>query len=165
LGRGGRTTVPRQRTLQGALDWSYDLLSEPERTLFARLSTFAGGWTLEATEAVASDEGFGNDLVDFLSSLVEKSLVVAVGTGGGGVRYRLLEPLRQYASEKLERRGEVQALRGRHATFFFALAEEAEPAVEGRGKRPGWIDLRRSTTISGPPSLRRWSGMVTPKRG
>src|SRR5215208_3453794 len=98
LTSGGRTAVPRQRTLKGTLNWSYDLLSEAERVLFRRLSTFAGGWTLEASEAVGSGDGVAeSEVLDLLSSLVEKSLVVARGSDEGVVRYRLLEPIRQYA--------------------------------------------------------------------
>ena len=119
---GNRTATPRQQTLRGALDWSYELLIEPERELFNRLSVFAGGWTLEAAESVASGEGI-EDVLDLLSRLVDKSLVVAEATGDGGVRYRMLEPVRQYAQERL---GEDDALRDRHAAFFLALAEEAE---------------------------------------
>jgi predicted ATPase len=86
LTAGSRTASPRQRTLRGTLDWSYELLSEPERRLFGRLSVFAGGWTLEAAEFVgaAGDTGQG-DVLDLLSGLVEKSLVVAEATGAGGV--------------------------------------------------------------------------------
>jgi predicted ATPase/DNA-binding SARP family transcriptional activator len=106
LTRGGRTAVPRQRTLKGALDWSYDLLSETEQTLFHRVSVFAGGWTLEAAEAVGAGEGVEEGAVlDLLSGLVEKSLVVAEATGEVRLRFRLLEPVRQYAFEKLDHSG------------------------------------------------------------
>jgi predicted ATPase/DNA-binding CsgD family transcriptional regulator len=132
LTRGGRTTVPRQRTLKGTLDWSHDLLAEPERLLFGRLSAFAGGWTLEAAEAVGAgwdiEEG---EVVDLLSALVEKSLVIANPTAGGEARYRLLEPIRQYALKKLVDSGEVATVRRGHASFFLALAERAEPELRG----------------------------------
>jgi non-specific serine/threonine protein kinase len=130
---GGRTAVRRQRTLRGALDWSHDLLSDAERTLFARLSVFAGGWTLEAAEAVGCGHGIGQeDILDLLSGLADKSLVWAEAPGEGGLRYGLLEPVRQYAEERLEERGEVETSRLRHAGFFVALAEDAEP----RFRRP-----------------------------
>jgi len=88
LTAGSRTASPRQRTLRGALDWSYDLLSKPERVLFARLSVFAGGWTLEAAEAVGSGKGIEEeDVLDLVSRLVDKSLVVVGTTAGGVVRY------------------------------------------------------------------------------
>jgi predicted ATPase/DNA-binding NarL/FixJ family response regulator len=131
LTRGGRTATPRQRTLRGALDWSHELLSEGEKKLFKGLSVFAGGWTLEAAEAVASGEGNEHEILDLLSGLVEKSLVVAESAKGGGVRYRLLEPVRQYAQEKLEEDSESEEVRRRHGGYFFALAEEAEPRLQG----------------------------------
>jgi predicted ATPase len=88
---GGRTSAPRQRTLRGALDWSHELLDESEKLLFSRLSVFMGGWTLEAAEAVSGGE---EGVLDLLSGLVEKSLVVAEVDGRGGIRYRMLEPIR-----------------------------------------------------------------------
>jgi predicted ATPase/DNA-binding SARP family transcriptional activator/DNA-binding CsgD family transcriptional regulator len=132
LTRGGRTAVPRQRTLKKTLDWSHNLLSEPERKLFRRLSVFAGGWTLEASEAVASGEDIEEgEVLDLLSELVEKSLVAAEPTAEGGVRYRKLEPVRQYAREKLEESGETEEIQRRHASFFLALAEEAKTTFPG----------------------------------
>jgi non-specific serine/threonine protein kinase len=130
LTAGDRTAVPRQQTLRGALDWSHELLGEPERELFMRLSVFAGGWTLEAAEAAASGVE-GGDALELLSGLANKSLVVSEPTGGGGVRYRLLEPVRQYALEKLEENGNAQSVRRRHAEYFLTLAEEAEPELWG----------------------------------
>jgi tetratricopeptide (TPR) repeat protein len=129
---GSRTRLPRQQTLKGTLDWSFELLSEEEKELFGRLSVFAGGWTLEAAEAV----GVGGDIeegevLDLLSGLVEKSLVVARGSDQRGVRYRMLEPVRHYAREKLKESGEVEEVRRRHATFFLVLAEAAESRLRG----------------------------------
>jgi predicted ATPase/DNA-binding SARP family transcriptional activator/DNA-binding CsgD family transcriptional regulator len=132
LTRGGRTAVPRQRTLKGTLDWSYDLLSESEQTLFDRLSVFMGGWTLEAASMVAKGEGVEEgEVLDLLSGLVEKSLVMVRGGDPGGARYRLLEPVRQYALDKLEESDEAEEARRRHAEFFLALAEDAEPRLRG----------------------------------
>jgi predicted ATPase/DNA-binding CsgD family transcriptional regulator len=129
---GSKTQMLKQRTLRGALDWSYELLSEEEKKVFGRLSVFAGGWTLEASEAVGSGEDIEEgEVLDLLSGLVEKSLVVASGSDEGGVRYRLLEPVRQYAREKLEESGETQAAKRAHAGYFLALAEEAEPELFG----------------------------------
>ena len=140
LTRGGRTAVPRQRTLKGTLDWSYDLLSETEQTLFDRLSVFTGGWTLEAAEAVGAGEGVEEGAVlDLLSGLVEKSLVVAEATGEVRLRFRLLEPVRQYAFEKLDHSGGVATVRQRHASFFLALAEKAEPELRGP-QTTAWLD-------------------------
>ena len=132
LSGGARTAVSRQRTLRGTLDWSHELLSEPERKIFRKLSVFAGGWTLEASEAVGSGEDIEEtEILNLLSGLVEKSLVVAETTEQGGVRYRLLEPVRQYALEKLEQSGEAEDVKRSHAGYFLALAEEAEPWLSG----------------------------------
>ena len=129
---GGRTAVPRQRTLKGTLDWSHKLLSEDEKEFFGRLSVFAGGWTLEASEVVGSGECVEErEVLDLLSGLVEKSLVVSRRSDEGGVRYRLLEPVRQYALEKLKVSGEAEAAKRAHAQYFLALAEEAEPELFG----------------------------------
>jgi predicted ATPase/DNA-binding SARP family transcriptional activator/DNA-binding CsgD family transcriptional regulator len=132
LTSGSRTASPRQRTLRGTLDWSHALLSEPERRLFGLLSVFAGGWTLEAAEVVGAEGDTEQaDILDLLSRLVDKSLVVVEATGGGGVRYRMLEPIRQYAWEKLEESGEDEEVQRRHTGFFLALAEDAEPRLRG----------------------------------
>ena len=132
LTTGSRTASPRHRTLRGTLDWSYALLSEPERSLFCRLSVFAGGWTLEAAEVVGAEvDNEQVDVLDVLSRLVDKSLVVAETTGGGGVRYRMLEPIRQYAREKLEEGGEAEEVRRQHASFFLSLTEEPELRLRG----------------------------------
>jgi len=132
LAAGSRTATPRHQTLRGTMDWSYELLSEREQLLFARLSVFAGGWALEAVELVGVGDGIEEgDVLDLLLRLVDKSLVVAEATGEGGVRYRLLEPVRQYALQKQEASGEAEEVRHRHAEFFLALAEDAEPRLRG----------------------------------
>jgi predicted ATPase/DNA-binding CsgD family transcriptional regulator len=137
---GSMTQMAKQRTLRGALDWSYELLSEDEKKLFVRLSVFAGGWTLEAAEAVGVGEGVEEDnILDLLSWLVEKSLVVARERQESGVRYRMLEPVRLYAREQLEQGGESEEVRRRHATFFLTLAEEAEPRLRGPEDRE-WLE-------------------------
>ena len=120
-----RSAAPRQQTLRATLDWSHDLLSAAERALFRRLSVFAGGWTLEAAEEVCSGDGTGQeDVLDLLGGLVDKSLMVAGPHTGGAVRYRMLEPIRQYALEKLVESGEAELVKSSHAEFFLALAEE-----------------------------------------
>lgn len=131
LTRGSRTALPRHQTLQGTIDWSYDLLSEEERLLLRRLAVFAGGWTLEAAEAVCPAGGIDRrDVLDLLTRLVDRSLVVAEGQNGEA-RYRLLETIRQYASEKLGEAGETANLRERHAQWCLTLAETAEPMLSG----------------------------------
>jgi predicted ATPase/DNA-binding SARP family transcriptional activator/DNA-binding CsgD family transcriptional regulator len=135
-----RSAVPRQQTLRATIDWSHKLLSEAERTFFRRLSVFAGGWTLEAAEAVCSGGGVeGNAVLDLLGGLFDKSLVVAGAPTGGAIRYRMLEPLRQYAREKLEEGAEVDEVKNRHATFFLAVAEEADPELAGP-RQSAWVE-------------------------
>jgi predicted ATPase/DNA-binding XRE family transcriptional regulator len=147
---GGRTAPSRQQTLRATSDWSHDLLTEPERALFRRLAVFAGGWTLEVAETVCSMQqavGSGSsalpsqlptayrllpagDVLDLLGRLVDKSLVL-VDQQGGEVRYRLHETMRQYAAERLQEAGELATARRRHAAWSLALAERAEPELEG----------------------------------
>jgi predicted ATPase/DNA-binding CsgD family transcriptional regulator len=133
-----RTADPRQRTLRTTMDWSHELLSEQERILFRRFSVFAGGWTLEAAEEVCAGAGVEEaEVLDLLTRLVDKSLVL-VTEQGGETRYRILETIRQYGTEKLEGSGEEQEVRGRHAAFFLALAEELEPAMWGT-EEAAWL--------------------------
>ena len=134
---GERTAMPRQQTLRGTLDWSYDLLSEAEKRLFCQLSAFPGGWTLEAAEAVGVCLE-GETVLDLQGTLVDKSLVVVEVAEDGSVRYTLLEPVRQYAREKLEEGGEAEVVLHRHAEFFLALAERAEPQLKGAGQEE-WL--------------------------
>ncbi|MDQ4128574.1 MAG: tetratricopeptide repeat protein [Actinomycetota bacterium] len=142
---GARTATLRHRTLAATLDWSYDLLAEPERALFGRLSVFAGGWTLEAAEALASrvTPGDGDptesEVLDVLSGLVAKSLVTVDMTERETPRYGMLEPIRQYASRRLEESGEEQIVRRLHAAFFQELAEEAESKLQGP-EEAQWLD-------------------------
>jgi predicted ATPase/DNA-binding CsgD family transcriptional regulator len=119
---GSRTAVRRQQTLRASVDWSHALLTEPERVLFRRLAVFLGGFDLEATRAVGGhDEVERFQVLDLLTLLVDKSLVVAEHTEGR-VRYRLLETVRQYALEKLGGSGEADAVRARHRDYYTALA-------------------------------------------
>ncbi|HEX6270837.1 MAG TPA: tetratricopeptide repeat protein [Anaerolineales bacterium] len=137
---GARTALPRHQTLQALIDWSYDILSESERVLFRRLSVFAGGWTLEAAERVAGGEwqvesGTSpsthnlppEDILDLLTQLVNKSLVIAERRQGPETRYDMLETIRQYAREKSWQAGEGESLRRRHLAYYVDLAERAEP--------------------------------------
>lgn len=118
---GGRRRLQRQQTLAAALDWSHDLLSDDERAVFRRLAVFAGSFALDAAEAVCSADDIPKEQVmDLLGSLVAKSLVGTVEDGSSHVRYRLLETVRMYASEKLAAAGEAQALRTRHCDWYLA---------------------------------------------
>ena len=122
---GSRAALPRQHTLQATIDWSHDLLTEEERILFRRLSVFAGSWSLEAAEAVCGGMGITEgQILDVLTHLVEKSLVVFEEPVEGTARYRLLESLRQYGAERLAEAGEKEALHDRHRDFFLQWAEE-----------------------------------------
>ncbi len=136
---GSRVALPRQRTLLATMDWSHELLSERERALFRRISAFANGFTLEAAEDVCSEDGVDSgEILDLLCRLVDKSLVL-VGRRGDHARYRTLETVGQYASEKLEGSGEEEPVRSRHADFFLRLAERAEPALSGPDQGE-WMD-------------------------
>jgi non-specific serine/threonine protein kinase len=116
---GSRTVLPRQQTLEAAIDWSYELLDKPERLLFARLSVFAGGFTLEDAEHVCADEDLDAiEVLDLVSHLADKSLVVVDADFPGGARYRMLETLRQYAEKKLAGSGIADTVRHRHAEHF-----------------------------------------------
>jgi predicted ATPase/class 3 adenylate cyclase len=122
---GTRTAPARQQTLRAAADWSYELLSEPEQTLFRRLAVLGGAWTLEAADAVCGGGGLGPDAVlDLLARLVDKSLVEATPTRGGDTRYRLLETLREYALVWLDRSGERGQIEARLGAYSQARAEQ-----------------------------------------
>jgi non-specific serine/threonine protein kinase len=138
LRAGKRTATPRQRTLRGTLDWSYELLGGSERELFRKLSVFASGFSLEAAEAVGSGGGGEEDLLALLPMLMDKSLVTA--QVDGTVRYGMLEPVRQYTRQKLEASGEADAVGRRHAAFFLALAEEADPELRGGVRQWAWLE-------------------------
>ena len=129
---GGPTADPRHRTLRATLEWSHELLSEAERALLRRLSVFAGGWTLEAAEEVCSGDGVDqDDVLELLSDLVNKSLVVVEAGEERVPRFRMLEPVRQYSQERLQESGTAEQVRERHAQYYLALALEAEPELDG----------------------------------
>jgi predicted ATPase/class 3 adenylate cyclase len=137
---GSRTALPRHQTLRALIDWSYDLLSESERTLMSRLSVFAGGWTLDAAEAVcAADDLSQYDVLDLLTQLVNKSLVVPDRESGTEARYRLLETIRQYARERLVEAGGGDKVRERHLEYYLDLSEQAEPHLRGPDQ-VSWLD-------------------------
>ena len=128
---GSRTALPRQQTLRATIDWSYNLLSLDERLLLQRLCVFAGGWSLEAAEQVCAGEGIESDTVlDLLSQLENKSLVICDRVTGEKPRFRLLEATRLYAREKLAERGDVDRLRERHLQWCLGFAETFEKQIE-----------------------------------
>ncbi len=136
---GGARDVPdRQRTLRATLDWSHGLLSVGERLLFARLAVFVGGWTLEAAEAIC-DVGNEVAVLEYMSALVDKSLVRQQASIQHEPRFTMLETVRAYALERLEESGESERLRRRHAGYFLELVEEAERASQGP-LQGAWLD-------------------------
>jgi predicted ATPase/class 3 adenylate cyclase/DNA-binding CsgD family transcriptional regulator len=127
---GARTAVRRQQTLRASVDWSHALLTEPERVVFRRLAVFLGGFDLDAAQAVAGGGDVERDQVlDLLTLLVDKSLVVAENTEGR-MRYRLLETVRQYALEKLGESGEADAVRTRHRDHYTSLAAQRDAPAD-----------------------------------
>lgn len=152
---GARDLPARQRTMRGAIEWSYELLDEGEQTLFRRLAVFAGGFLIEAAETIVSvgqsaDTGADGqtitsglapltDVLDLITSLLDNSLLVQKEQADGESRFHLLEVVREYASEALQASGEGEAMRKSHARYFLALAKEAEPEFFGaRGAK--WLD-------------------------
>ena len=123
----------RQRTLRATIEWSYGLLSPAEQMLFRRLSIFAGGWTLDAADAVVTDDAALReaDMLDVVGTLIDKGLAQRMEDASGAARFRMLETIREYAAERLDARGETGALRRRHAAWYLALAEEARPHWRG----------------------------------
>jgi predicted ATPase len=134
---GSRTAHTRQQTMRATFDWSYALLSAAEQAVFQRLAVFAGGWRLEAAEAVCANGAVAPaDVLELLTHLVDKSLVVAeVDDSDSRSRYRILEPIRQYARERLVASGELDTVRHRHVTFFLAFAEALERDASVGGAR------------------------------
>ncbi|WP_093713804.1 AfsR/SARP family transcriptional regulator [Actinacidiphila alni] len=156
---GSRTLLPRQQTLRAVVDWSWDLLEPAERILLRRLAVFRGGWTLEAVEAVCADPSPapppgtpgavpGPDRIDpldaaaLLSSLVDKSLVLAEVTDDG-VRHRMLETIAEYAAERLDGSGERPAVERRHLTYFREYVRTADPMLRGGGGAGQLVWLER----------------------
>ena len=139
LTSGPRSLPKRQQTLRAAIAWSYDLLSEPERRLFARLAVFTGGWTFEAAEAVCDPGALGLDALDGLTSLVDKSLIRRVEPPGWPARFSMLETIREFGLEQLEALGDAEPLRRRHAAWFLKLAAAAEAHLTGEDQG-AWLD-------------------------
>lgn len=145
---GDRSALPRQRTLSALIDWSHELLSEPERVLFRRLAVFAGGFTLEAAEAVAADDVLAEaDVLDVLARLVEKSLVVL---DVGGARYHMLETVREYAAARMATAGDTRGVRNRHLLHYVELVERASPRFFGseQGQWLARIDSERENLLA-----------------
>ncbi|MFK4064274.1 AfsR/SARP family transcriptional regulator [Streptomyces sp. NPDC029674] len=134
LTSGARTVLPRQQTLRAVVDWSWDLLDDAERTVLRRLSVFAGGCELTAAEEVCAAAGSTDDVAGLLGSLVDKSLVVAAPSAayGGGMRYRLLETVAEYAGERLDEAGDRAAAERAHLVHYREVARTTDPELRGR---------------------------------
>lgn len=153
LTRGSSNLPARHQTMRAVLDWSDALLSQDERVLFRRLAVFAGGFTLEAAERICGDGELDSRyhsitpslyhaltpslILDLLSNLIDKSLVM-VNESDGAMRYRMLEPLREYAREKLNTANESDEIAARHLAYFMELAERAEPEFTG-AEQGAWL--------------------------
>jgi predicted ATPase/class 3 adenylate cyclase len=163
---GSRAALPRQQTLRALVGWSHALLQDTERVLFRRLSVFAGGWTLDAAEAVCAGDGLdAYDVLDLTIQLVDKSLIIA-DEQDGQERYRMLETIREYARECLAAAGEADAVRDLHLEFFLGLAERSLPAdydpailaILGREQDNVRAALRRSIDSGDTDRALRLSG-------
>jgi non-specific serine/threonine protein kinase len=163
LTSGNRDVPARQRTLRALIDWSWDLCTEAEQTLWARLSVFAGGLDLDAAEAVCADEDLPASMIlDLVASLVDKSVLMRIGDGHR-VRFTMLEVIREYGASRLAQRGEEGDLRRRHCRWFARMAEQGDadwvsarqPDII-RGLRTNHANLRVAlefATVEGPPEL------------
>jgi tetratricopeptide (TPR) repeat protein len=157
LTTGPRSLPERQRTLRGAIDWSYRLLDEAQRRLFTRLAVFSGGGTLESIEAVG-DTALGAPVLDVLGSLVNDSLLRRTETPGGELRFQMLETIRDYATEKLEAEPDAEEVRRRHGEYFLDQATRAEPHLVGVDQKE-WLD-RFDHDHDNIRSALRWSVQV-----
>jgi predicted ATPase/DNA-binding SARP family transcriptional activator len=143
LTSGARTALPRHQTLRAVVDWSWDLLTEPERAVARRLAAFAGGATAEAAERVCAGPPVTGDVFELLASLVDKSIVVAVQQPDGApTRYRMLETIREYAAERLDEAGERAAAEAAHLAVLLDLVEAAEPHLRRADQLPWLARLR-----------------------
>jgi len=157
-----RGVLARHQTLEATLDWSYDLLDGQERTLLARLSVFSGGASFGAVQAVCRDQDVGLDILEPLSRLVTKSLVTLV-QGDAEARYRLLETVRSYASQRLSASGDAGVLRGRHFDWYLALAEEAQGELF-KSSQGTWI-RRLEREYENIRTALEWSTATRPNDG
>jgi predicted ATPase/DNA-binding winged helix-turn-helix (wHTH) protein len=137
LTEGSRTALPRHRTLRALIDWSYDLLSDAEQAMLRRLSVFSGGWRLEAVAQICSgDDVQGTEMLDLLTSLVDKNLVLAEASAGP-TRYGLLETVRDYARGRLTESGEEERVKRRHLECYVKLVEEVLEGLRGAQQQAG----------------------------
>jgi predicted ATPase/DNA-binding winged helix-turn-helix (wHTH) protein len=160
---GSRAALPRHRTLRSMLDWSYDLLTEREQAMLRRVAVFVGGWTLASAEQVYAGDGIdASDVIEQLTSLVDKSLVLT-DEQAGATRYRMLETVRQYAQDRLRDSGEEAQWRRSHLACFVALAGEFFEGVEGPNQR-SWF-LRIASEHDNLRAALAWSAASSPIEG
>ena len=156
---GGPRDLPaRQQTMSATIEWSYELLTDEEAHLFRRLAVFVAGFTLESAERVVGDQQEASamaDVLDGITSLVDKSLLVATDEAGVDVRFRMLEVVREYAAERLDASGEAGAIQQKHAAYFLSLAEEAEKHLQGEGPA-AWLN-RLEEEYGNIRAALRWS--------
>jgi predicted ATPase/class 3 adenylate cyclase len=155
LTSGPRTAPERQRTLRGTIAWSYDLLDDAERRLASRLCVFTGGWTLASAEAVCDPAALGLDILEGLTSLVDKSLVRRADSAEGRPRFSMLETIREFGLEQLEGTGELDSVRRRHAEHFLAMAVESESHLTA-DDQVEWLD-RCETEHANIRAALRWA--------
>jgi predicted ATPase len=136
---GSRTALPRHQTLRAVVDWSWQLLDEPERRLARRFAVFSSGALLDAVERVCAGDGGRQHVLDLLTALVDKSLAAtAYDSSLGEVRYWMLETVRAYGAERLAEADEEERIRRAHATYFRDLVERAEPRLRGSDQLRWW---------------------------
>ena len=153
---GSRTALPRHRTLRAAMDWSFDMLPEAEQALLPRLSAFAGTFSLDAAEAVASGGPVERDeMIDLLARLIDKSLLMAE-EGSTEARYRMLETIRDYAQERLVEAGDAPVIYGRHRDWFVELVDQARPGFFAGAEQAAWL-ARLSDDHDNLRAALRWS--------
>lgn len=166
---GGAKDLPvRQRTMRGAIQWSYELLDAEEKSFFRRLAIFAGGFSVEAAETVGESEigaemsvspsrflPFSRSILDLLTALIDNNLLVSKEMTDGNVRLRMLEVVREFAFEMLEISGELNDLQRKHAEFFLALVEKAEPLLHGEEGNE-WLE-KLETEFDNLRSALSWS--------
>ena len=160
---GSRAALPRHRTLRSMIDWSYDLLTEVEQAMLRRVAVFAGGWTLASAEQVCAGDGIdASDVIEQLTSLVDKSLVVT-DEQAGATRYRMLETVRQYAQDRLRDSGEESQWRSSHLACFVALGAEFNREVVGT-KQHAWL-ARIASEHDNLRAALAWSTEASPLDG
>lgn len=159
---GSRDLPERQRTMRGAVAWSYDLLTEEEKAGFRELSVFSGGFRIEAADRICSEQK-GTSLLDIIGSLIDKSLIVQKDLSDGESRFRMLDVVREFALEMLNAEGEGQSIQRRHADFFAELAETAEPQLQG-AESERWL-ARLEEDHDNMRAALNWSLVKAPETG